>query len=129
MVKFNVLKEKIESEPSGFRIPIQITFEGSEQGLGVGYLESELISALVGGRHSKRTISGEGSDEIFVGFKKEEIHELPSIIKSIKESLGLIIKKYADNNEKRQKQGRDVRERKEKDLEEIKEELKKIDFG
>jgi len=123
MVKFKVLKEELKSEYSDFEIPIQITLEGYERGLGLGYLENELV-----GKHTRRKIRVESNDKIFVGFKKEETDKLLSIIQSIKESLELIIKKYATDKEKGEKQRIESEEKREQDLKEVREKLEKLEF-
>lgn len=140
MVKFKVLKEEIRpfgnvshmallKEHADFEIPIQITLEGYEQGLGVGYLEHELISSLVRSRHARRNLRAESNDKIFVGFRKEETHELPIIIKEIEKHLGLIIKKYATEREEEAKQRKESEEKRRQDLEEVNEKLEKLDFS
>ncbi len=137
MVKFKVLKEEIRpfvnvhsmapKEHADFEIPIQIILEGYEQGLGVGYLENELISSL--GGSGRENISGEGSDRIFIGFTKEETSNLTNIIKLIEKNLERVIKKYATEREEESKQRKESEERKRQDLEEVKEKMEKLDFN
>ncbi len=140
MVKFKVLKEEIKpfvnashttlpKEHTDFEIPIQITFEGYEGGLGLGYLENKLILSLNGSRYARRTIRVRSSNEILVGFRKEETYELPIIIKEIEKHLELIIKKHATESEEKAKQREESEEKRRQDLEEVKEKLEKLDFS